>query len=246
MKRSLIVLGLIAAFCQQTCALEWLTDLPTALARAQKENKAVLLDFTGSDWCGWCQKLKREVFDQFDFACYANPNLIMVEVDFPRRKSQSLDQINANSNLAVKYGIEGYPTIILLNSNGQQIGRTGYVEGGTSAFIARINQFAGMPHRGPLGTPTPTVGATKSLPTAPSQPVGPVPPVRYGELTLKGISGSGNRRMALINNETLMAGETAKVKTLDTSVEITVKEIRDESVIIAVNGRPQELKLAHH
>jgi protein disulfide-isomerase len=239
-----MVLGLIAAVCQPACALEWLTDLPTALARAQKENKAVLLDFTGSDWCGWCQKLKREVFDQFDFACYANPNLIMVEVDFPRHKSQSLDQINANANLAVKYDIKGYPTIILLNSSGQQIGQTSYVEGGTSAFIAEINKFPGMPHRGQPGTAAP-VGAAKSPPNAPSQAAGPAPAIRYGELTLKGISGSGNHRMALINNETLMAGETAKVKTLDTRVEITVKEIRDESVIIAVNGQPRELKLAH-
>src|SRR5215831_4223183 len=114
MKRILLGLTLVAAFWQQANALEWLTDLPTALARAKRENKAVLLDFTGSDWCGWCMKLKSEVFDQFDFAVYANAHLIMVEVDFPKRKALRLQQIIDNQNLAAKYHIEGYPTIIVL------------------------------------------------------------------------------------------------------------------------------------
>jgi thioredoxin-related protein len=246
MKRILVGLSLLVTVCQPACALEWLTDLPTALTRAKKENKAVLLDFTGSDWCGWCMKLKKEVFDTFDFALYANANLVMVEVDFPRHKGQTLELIKANSNLAAKYGIEGYPTIILLNSDGQQIGQTGYVEGGTRAFIAEINRFPGMPHNGSPGTPAPAVAAGKTPPPAPGQPPAPAPPTRYGELTLKGISGSGNRRMALINNETIMAGESARVKTMDTSVDVLVKEIRDDSVTIVVNGKSRELKLAHH
>lgn len=244
MKRILLSLTLITAFCQQANALEWLTDLPTALARAKKENKAVLLDFTGSDWCGWCMKLKSEVFDQFDFAVYANANLIMVEVDFPRRKTLSVQQINANENLAAKYNIEGYPTIIVLNSDGAQIGKTGYVQGGTSAFIARLNRFSGMPHNG-SSAPSAPVGATKAPAAGTAQPASP-PPLTYGALTLKGISGSGSGRMALINNETLKAGESARVKTLDTRVDVRVKEIRDDSVLIEVNGKPQELKLAHH
>jgi protein disulfide-isomerase len=236
---------LIAAFCQQACALDWLTDLPSALARAKKENKAVLLDFTGSDWCGWCMKLKKEVFDQFDFAVYANANLIMVEVDFPRRKTLSLQQMNANENLAAKYHIRGYPTIIVLNSDGTQIGDTGYVEGGTRAFIAELNRFPGMPHNG-SSPPAASVGATKPLAAGTAQPAASPPPATYGALTLKGISGSGERRMALINNETLKIGESARVKTMDTRVDVTVKEIRDDSVLIEVNGKSQELKLAHH
>ena len=243
MKRIWLSLSLAVAICQPACALEWLTDLPTALARAKKENKAVLLDFTGSDWCGWCMKLKKEVFDQFDFAVYANANLVMVEVDFPRHKPQSLQQIKANSALAAKYNIQGYPTIILLNADGQQIGDTGYVPGGTTAFIAELNRFPGIPHNGQSTAPAPIAGGTKATPSAAPQPP---PPPQYGELTLKGISGSGNRRMALINNETIMAGESARVKFHDTRVEVTVKEIRDDSVLIQVNGKSQELKLAHH
>ena len=243
MKRILLGLTLVAAFCGQAAALEWLTDLPAALARAKKENKAVLLDFTGSDWCGWCMKLKREVFDQFDFAVYANANLIMVEVDFPRRKALSLQQINANENLAAKYHIKGYPTIIVLNSDGVQIGDTGYVEGGTSAFIAELNRFPGIPHNGSSAPPA-SVGATKAPAAGTAQPASPPAPT-YGALTLKGISGSGNRRMALINNETLKVGESARVKTMDTRVDVLVKEIRDDSVLIEVSGKSQELKLAH-
>lgn len=247
MKRIVLGLSLMIAVCQSAHALEWLTDVPTALARAKKENKAVLLDFTGSDWCPWCIKLRKEVFDQFDFALYANANLIMVEVDFPNRKPQTLALIKANTELAAKYGIEGYPTVILLNYEGQQIGRTGYVPGGTKAYIAELNRFPGMPHNGPYATPAPTGPATKVLQPAAPQPAAQTPPSpQYGELTLKGISGSGNRRMALINNETIMAGESAWVKTQDTRVEVVVKEIRDDSALIQVNGKPRELKLVHH
>jgi protein disulfide-isomerase len=246
MKQILLSLTLVAAFCQQACALEWLTDVPTALARAKKENKAVLLDFTGSDWCGWCMKLKKEVFDQFDFAVYANANLIMVEVDFPRRKTLSLQQVNANENLAAKYHIRGYPTIIVLNSDGIQIGDTGYIEGGTRAFIAELNRFPGMPNNGSSAPSAAPVGATKPPSAATTQPAASAPPPTYGALTLKGISGSGNRRMALINNETLKVGEIARVKTMDTRIDVMVKEIRDDSVLIEVNGKSQELKLAHH
>jgi thioredoxin-related protein len=245
MKRWLLGLSLVLVVSQEACALEWLTDLPTALGRARKENKVVLLDFTGSDWCGWCMKLKREVFDQLEFAGYANANLIMVEVDFPKRKSLSLEQVNANSALAAKYSVDGYPTIIVLDSDGRRIGQTGYMPGGPSAFIAELERFPGMPHRGQSAVRVANSSAS-AQPVAP-QPaaLAPVPAARYGELTLKGISGGGNRRMALINNETMMMGEAANVKTLDTTVPVTLKEIRDDSVVIVVNGQTRELKLAH-
>src|SRR5579872_6629548 len=106
MKRWMICLFLILAACQRCVAeVEWLTDLPTALEKARAEDKAVLLDFTGSDWCGWCMKLKREVFDQGEFATFAQANLILVEVDFPHRKSQSQEEKKANQQLAQRFGI---------------------------------------------------------------------------------------------------------------------------------------------
>jgi thioredoxin-related protein len=253
MKRLLLGLVLTVAFSQRTAALEWLTDVPTAISRAKKENKAVLLDFTGSDWCGWCVKLKKEVFDQFEFAGYANSHLIMVEVDFPQRKSQSPEQMKDNANLAAKYSIKGYPTIILLNAEGERIGTTGYIPGGPKAFIAEISKFPGMPKPGSAGTtaatpPAPTPAAAKPQPAA-AKPA-PPPPAKVAapdpatELRLKGVSGAANHRLALINNKTLMAGETAEIKTPKASLTVTVKEIRQNSVVIAVNGETRELWLS--
>jgi thioredoxin-related protein len=255
MKRLPIFLGLIAALCTDTRALEWLTDLPTAMERAQKEKKAVLLDFTGSDWCPWCVKLKSEVFDQFEFAAYAASNLIMVEVDFPNRKRISVDQLNANYALASKYGVKGYPTIIILNSEGQKLGKCGYVEGGPTAFVSVIEKFPGMPHKGKYLVATPADSSANAAPNSPvtsARPSTPgaapepavAPPPQYAELTLKGVSGVGSRRLAMINNETLMAGESAFVKSFGTNIEVTVKEIRDASVVIVVKGQTRELTLA--
>ena len=82
----LSVLVLCGSTLSGRCELQWLTDTKTALEKARQENKAVLLDFTGSDWCGWCMKLKSEVFDQPEFAQFAQANLVLVEVDFPKRK----------------------------------------------------------------------------------------------------------------------------------------------------------------
>jgi protein disulfide-isomerase len=121
--------------------LNWLTDLPKAQAKAKQENKLVMLDFTGSDWCGWCIKLNKEVFSQPAFAEYASKNLVLVEVDFPRSKPQSTELKKANAALQDKYKIEGYPTIIVLNSDGKKVGELGYQPGGPKAFIAELDKL---------------------------------------------------------------------------------------------------------
>ncbi len=120
---------------------EWLTDAPKAQAQAKKENKLVLLDFTGSDWCGWCIKLKGEVFDLKEFKDYADKHLVLVEVDFPRKKQLSADQKKANKALQEQYKIQGYPTIIVLNGEGKKVGELGYVKGGPKAFIAELDKL---------------------------------------------------------------------------------------------------------
>ena len=247
MKRLLLGLGLTITVCQGAYALDWLTDLPTALSRARSENKAVLLDFTGSDWCGWCQRLKREVFDQPGFAGFASQNLVLVEVDFPRRTTLSSAQSQANQRLADKYGIHGFPTIILLSADGRMLGRTGYVPGGPSAFVGELARIPGVPQRGGIPTapsPPPPPDPEPEKPRAPYVPTYPsAKAVQYGDLKLKCISGVGDRRMVMINNQTLMRGETGSVKTHDTSVSVMVKEIRDKSTVIVVNGQTSELKL---
>ena len=122
-------------------AVEWLTDAAAAQAKAKAENKLVLLDFTGSDWCGWCIKLHNEVFSKPEFAEYAKKNLILVEVDFPRKKKLSAEQTKANGALQQKYKIEGYPTIIVLDGEGKQVDRLGYMPGGPKAFIAGLEKL---------------------------------------------------------------------------------------------------------
>ena len=120
---------------------EWLTDLPKAQAKAKAENKLVLMDFTGSDWCVWCKKLNAEIFSKPEFAEYAAKNLVLVELDFPNAKPQSAELKKANAALAAKYKIEGYPTVIVLNGEGKKVGELGYMEGGPKAFIAELQKL---------------------------------------------------------------------------------------------------------
>jgi len=138
-----IAIGLLAgwAFLQAGATeLEWQTDLAKAQAQAKKENKLVMLDFTGSDWCGWCKKLDAEVFSKSDFSEYAKKNLVLVEVDFPRFKKLSADQQKANNALQEKYKIEGYPTIIVLDGEGEQVGQLGYMSS-PKPFIDQLDKM---------------------------------------------------------------------------------------------------------
>lgn len=119
----------------------WMTDYSAAQKRAKAEGKPLLLDFTGSDWCPPCMALNSQVFSQEAFLSYAGEALILVEVDFPRRKSQSAELKAQNEALAVKYGIEYFPTILLVSPEGEVLGRTGYQSGGASAYVAHLKSF---------------------------------------------------------------------------------------------------------
>jgi protein disulfide-isomerase len=122
--------------------LDWLTDLPTAQAQAKSENKMVLLDFTGSDWCEWCMKFDKEVFATSEFQDYAAKNVVLVRLDYPHRKKQSAKLQIANFMLKNQYDIQEFPTLVVLNQAGDEIGRqTGYSEGGPQAFIAELEKF---------------------------------------------------------------------------------------------------------
>src|ERR1700742_793487 len=84
---------------------EWMTDVPAAQAKAKAEHKMVLLDFTGSDWCGWGIKFKKEVYSTPEFSEYAAKNLILVEIDFPHDKPQGAELKAANKELQAKYRV---------------------------------------------------------------------------------------------------------------------------------------------
>jgi|SRR5581483_5685989 len=124
-----------------TAAPQWLTSVPDAQAQAKKDNKLVFLDFTGSDWCVWCKKLDADVFTKPEFERYAAKNLVLVEVDFPNAKPQSKELKEANAALQTKYSIEGFPTLIAMKPDGTVVWKqVGYLEGGPSAVIAKLDE----------------------------------------------------------------------------------------------------------
>jgi thioredoxin-related protein len=120
--------------------LNWLTDLPEAQAQAKAENKLLLLDFTGSDWCIWCIKLDNDTFSKPEFADYAKKNLVLVQLDYPNKKPQPDELKKANAALAAKYDPEGaFPTLIAMKPDGTVVWKQlGYLEGGPQALIAKL------------------------------------------------------------------------------------------------------------
>ncbi|MGZ0656103.1 thioredoxin family protein [Coraliomargarita sp. W4R53] len=116
----------------------WITDYDQALAMAKAQNKQILLNFTGSDWCGWCIKLDKEVFSQQSFLNYAKDHYVLVKLDFPKRSQLPAYLKTQNTKLAEKFKIRGFPTIVVLNSNGKKYKTSGYVRGGPQALINSI------------------------------------------------------------------------------------------------------------
>ncbi len=116
----------------------WLIDFEKAKAQAKSANKPMLLNFTGSDWCGWCVVLHEEVFSQKPFKDYAAKSLVLVEIDFPIDKPQSEAIKAQNEALTEKYDIPGYPTILLLSPEGELIDKTGYRKGGAQKYVEHL------------------------------------------------------------------------------------------------------------
>lgn len=119
----------------------WLTDYEAAQSQAKAANKPLIVWFTGSDWCGWCMKLDKEVFSKPEFKRWAKDNAILFVADFPHKKPQSAKEKKQNEELASKYGIRGFPTILVFDSNGKQLGRTGYREGGAALYVKHLESF---------------------------------------------------------------------------------------------------------
>ena len=156
-----IILLLIIGFtfnltAQKIEPLKWNDDLTKAIPASISANKPLLLFFTGSDWCGWCMRLKREVFAFEEFKKWTDDNVILVELDFPRRKQLPANIAQQNRELQQIFQVRGYPTVWLVtpqivNSedpenpgnkiNFLKLGSLGYVAGGPSKWIASANQF---------------------------------------------------------------------------------------------------------
>ncbi len=120
----------------------WLTNFEEAKAVAAKKGAPILADFSGSDWCGWCIKLDKEVFSQDEFKAYAKKNLVLFLADFPNRKEQSKEIKTQNTKLSKTYGVQGFPTVLLLDAKGKVLARTGYRKGGAKAYVEHLKSLA--------------------------------------------------------------------------------------------------------
>lgn len=117
----------------------WLTDFEAAKKQAAAEKKDILVDFTGSDWCGWCIKLDKEVFSTDAFK--AQKDFVLVSLDFPRRKEIPAAQKAKNEALMRQWGVRGFPTIILTNAKGEAYARTGYQAGGPDKYLPHLAEL---------------------------------------------------------------------------------------------------------
>ncbi|CAA9200387.1 thioredoxin family protein [Flavobacterium collinsii] len=138
----LITLFLAGAFVTQAQELKWYTDVKEAITISNKEKKPLLMFFTGSDWCGWCIRLQNEVLKTTEFKKWATENVVLVELDYPRRTPQTPELKNQNNELQQAFGIQGFPTIYFTSAeskdgkvNFKGLGQTGYVAGGPAAWL---------------------------------------------------------------------------------------------------------------
>jgi protein disulfide-isomerase len=141
MKHFLITITSMVALSVASLAGEsaWLHDFEAAKKQAKEENKVIFINFTGSDWCGWCIKLEKEVFSKKEFQEFAKDKLVLMEVDFPDKKKQSAEMKAQNKKLDKEFKIEGYPTLFLLDSEGKKLtDDIGYREGGAQAYVDNL------------------------------------------------------------------------------------------------------------
>jgi len=127
---------------------EWYISFDKAAKISMKTGKPIVANFTGSDWCGWCKKLTKEVFNKPEFKKWASDNVVLLELDYPRRKPQTEEIKKQNKELGQFFKVRGYPTLHVFNvslEDGKtqitQLGKTGYVAGGPKAWIASVTPF---------------------------------------------------------------------------------------------------------
>lgn len=119
---------------QAQARIMWYTNYNQALSVAKRENRPLLLFFTGSDWCGWCKKIDKEVFENPEFASHIGNRFIFVKLDFPMNNPLPKDESNQNAMLKQKYGITGFPTVVVIDSNENFIAESGYRPGGGKEY----------------------------------------------------------------------------------------------------------------
>ena len=151
MKKILVIafLTLTTMSTQAQEGLTWHTDMTKATDLSIKENKPMFLFFTGSDWCGWCIRLQKEVFKTPEFVKWATDNVILVELDFPRKNEQTDAVKMQNAQLQQQLQVRGYPTVWFVSAtktaeakvNLNALGSTGYVAGGPQVWLEGANKI---------------------------------------------------------------------------------------------------------
>lgn len=127
------------AVCLPAQEATWLQDFDQAKQQAKAEQKHLLIDFTGSDWCTWCIRLEDEVFSKAPFQTSAPQQFVLVKLDYPRDQSRVTDEVRAqNEKLQQQYEVRGYPTILLTDAEGRPYGQTGYQEGGPEKYVEML------------------------------------------------------------------------------------------------------------
>jgi thioredoxin-related protein len=122
----------------------WVSDFEKAKQTAATEGKDLLIDFTGSDWCSWCIKLHKEVFDLDAFKAAGPKSFVLVEIDFPQNKEKlSKETQEQNAKLQRQFGIQGFPSIILADAQGRPYAKTGYQPGGAEKYVQHLDELRG-------------------------------------------------------------------------------------------------------
>lgn len=117
----------------------WTDKFEEAKTRARREGKDLLINFTGSDWCTWCTKLEKQVFDTSVYAKEASRYFVHVRLDYPRDKSLVCAVVRKqNEKLKDFYKPKGYPTILLTDASGRPYARTGYRSGGPELYLKHV------------------------------------------------------------------------------------------------------------
>lgn len=141
----LVFSAFLVAALSSFAAEGWLDDFAAAKKQAAEKGVPILVNFSGSDWCGWCIRLEREVFGEAEFKKYAEENLVLFIADFPRRKELPEVTAKQNRDLAEKSGVRGFPTILLLDAEGKELARTGYQPGGPDAYVTHLKELLAGP-----------------------------------------------------------------------------------------------------
>jgi protein disulfide-isomerase len=119
----------------------WLTDFEKARTLAAEKGVPILASFSGSDWCGWCMKLDREVFTRKEFLDFAEENIVLFVADFPQNVKQPEELVKQNKELLKTYKVAGFPTVLLLDKDGNAVERTGYKPGGAKAYVKHLKSL---------------------------------------------------------------------------------------------------------